>query len=489
MKISDVIKQISSIVDTTPMDRSSGDNTSKFTAFTGDLTPVELPAEEAEVLRKPKTMPSGNDAIPDDLYLPPLQLKSELLKKAVDVENIFSDGTPAVRYDEEYGEEGWHGDEDEHNYVGAPQTAEQVSSEDSEQPDPNEELTDPYAGDRGGRESESDSERKRSDESLNRMLQLANLSPKKNLAEASEEEDDEEVSESWGHDDFDDFDSDVERADHELSRLGRAPIKAAVIDLDKDELQGDEDYEDEMDEECNRIVELSKGTLGSYVKKASADRGRLGNRAGTAGEAGRYDDEYNAVRKGHQRQHGIEAATDRLMKEEPVNELSKDTLSSYKDKAQASADKHFDLANKAAGRAQRGGKAETDRWMKHSEKFGKRKAGIDRASDRLSEEQLDELNKDTLGSYVKKATRDAINKADRAGTKVGAGHPGATDDYMDAVRREQGITRATDRLMREEEDEMADECSMSEAQELNRMKKNAGLNAVVLDELTDDNAV
>jgi hypothetical protein len=139
------------------MDRSSGDNTSKFTAFTGDLTPVELPEEEAEVLRKPGKMPSGNDAMPEDLYLPPLQLKSELLKKAVDVENVFSDGTPAVRYDEEYGEDGWHGDDNDHNYIGAPQTAEEVDG----QPDPNE-TTDG-----------SDSERERADESLNRILQLA----------------------------------------------------------------------------------------------------------------------------------------------------------------------------------------------------------------------------------------------------------------------------------------------------------------------------
>lgn len=177
MKISDVIKQISSMVDTTPLDRSSGDNTSKFTAFTGDLIPVEAPAEEAEVLRKPGKMPSGNDKIPDDLYLPPLQLKSELLKKAVDVENVFSDGTPAVRYDEEYGEEGWQGDPDEHNYVGDPQTAERVSSEESEQPDPNEELTDPYSSRDSG--TDSDSERKRADENqeLGRMRELAGLNP------------------------------------------------------------------------------------------------------------------------------------------------------------------------------------------------------------------------------------------------------------------------------------------------------------------------
>lgn len=218
MKISDVIKQISDLVDTTPLNRTSGDNTSKFTAFTGDLTPVELPSEADEQLRKPEKMPSGNDAMPDDLYLPPLQLKSELLKKAVDVENVFDDGTPAVRYDEEYGEEGWHGDESEHEYIGAPDTAEQVEG----QPDPNE----------GQSESADTNDRKRADETLDRMLSLANAPARKPVVE-------------WG-DSWDDDDEDVNRADRELARIGKAPIKAAVIDIDSDD---DFDFDDEDDNE------------------------------------------------------------------------------------------------------------------------------------------------------------------------------------------------------------------------------------------------
>ena len=37
---------------------------------------------------------SGNEKSPDDLFLPPLQQKQELLKKAVGVENVYDDGTP-----------------------------------------------------------------------------------------------------------------------------------------------------------------------------------------------------------------------------------------------------------------------------------------------------------------------------------------------------------------------------------------------------------
>ena len=38
---------------------------------------------------------SGNDKSPEELFVPPLQQKIELLKKAVDVENIYDDGQPS----------------------------------------------------------------------------------------------------------------------------------------------------------------------------------------------------------------------------------------------------------------------------------------------------------------------------------------------------------------------------------------------------------
>lgn len=37
---------------------------------------------------------TGNDREPEDLFVPPLQQKMELLKKAVGVENIYDDGRP-----------------------------------------------------------------------------------------------------------------------------------------------------------------------------------------------------------------------------------------------------------------------------------------------------------------------------------------------------------------------------------------------------------
>jgi hypothetical protein len=48
---------------------------------------------------------SGNDKAPENTFLPPLQQKQELLKKAVGVENVYDDGGPAHQHAEETAEE------------------------------------------------------------------------------------------------------------------------------------------------------------------------------------------------------------------------------------------------------------------------------------------------------------------------------------------------------------------------------------------------
>lgn len=58
-----------------------------------DAEPEEKPCPNGKT-------PSGNDKGPEDTFLPPLQQKQELLKKAVGVENIYDDGT-ATQQDEE----------------------------------------------------------------------------------------------------------------------------------------------------------------------------------------------------------------------------------------------------------------------------------------------------------------------------------------------------------------------------------------------------
>jgi hypothetical protein len=51
------------------------------------------------------TTASGNDKAPENTFLPPLQQKQELLKKAVGVENVYDDGGPEHQHAEETAEE------------------------------------------------------------------------------------------------------------------------------------------------------------------------------------------------------------------------------------------------------------------------------------------------------------------------------------------------------------------------------------------------
>lgn len=60
---------------------------------------------------------SNNAEDPEDLFLPPLQMKLELLKKAVGVENVYDDGTDAERK------------EQTEEYVGDPESQQETSFE------------------------------------------------------------------------------------------------------------------------------------------------------------------------------------------------------------------------------------------------------------------------------------------------------------------------------------------------------------------------
>jgi hypothetical protein len=65
---------------------------------------IQNPAELISVDAKGSpngTTASGNDREPEDLFLPPLQQKQELLKKAVGVENVYDDGGPEEQHEEE----------------------------------------------------------------------------------------------------------------------------------------------------------------------------------------------------------------------------------------------------------------------------------------------------------------------------------------------------------------------------------------------------
>ena len=116
MKISDVLRAMADLADS---DGPEG------TAFKGRLEPVELQGTTVASVTTSTAgkLPSGNDRDPEELFLPPLQQKQELLKKAVGVENVYDDGTPEQRELEREAAEGpWTGPTKEYDYVGAPAT-------------------------------------------------------------------------------------------------------------------------------------------------------------------------------------------------------------------------------------------------------------------------------------------------------------------------------------------------------------------------------
>jgi hypothetical protein len=77
----------------------------------------------------------------------------------------------------------------------------------------------------------------------------------------------------------------------------------------------------------------------------------------------------------------------RLNKEdsEQIDELSKDTLGRYVKKATAAKEKNWQYADAAAKRSKT--PADTKQFLKHSEKFGKRTAGIKKAADKMGTEE------------------------------------------------------------------------------------------------------
>ena len=63
---------------------------------------IQNPAQLLAVADKPSPngeTPSGNAKQPEDLFVPPLQQKQELLKKAVGVENVYDDGGPVEQHE------------------------------------------------------------------------------------------------------------------------------------------------------------------------------------------------------------------------------------------------------------------------------------------------------------------------------------------------------------------------------------------------------
>jgi len=171
----------------------------------------------------------------------------------------------------------------------------------------------------------------------------------------------------------------------------------------------------EMPEEIEQVDEVSKKTLGSYVKKASIRATSHSNVAANAQRDSNPDSAGYHRRKEMKLLRGISKATDKLTKEEveSLDELSKKTLGSYIEKAANSgAIHHADVVKK--------------------------------------KETADEVDRFTNRNDMndKYAERERIKKS------LGASNADINNSYRKVSNRFTGLGRAVKRLTKEEVEEL-----------------------------------
>jgi len=139
-----------------------------------------------------------------------------------------------------------------------------------------------------------------------------------------------------------------------------------------------------VEEETEELDELSKGTLGSYIKKSTADATDAARRGGVADAKKAPSFAKSAYKTVEKRQAGIAKATDKLTKEEAeqVDEVSKKTLSNYIRKASSDAANH-------AYTAGMGDKGDAINKDANHQKATSRLKGISKASQKLAKEEVE----------------------------------------------------------------------------------------------------
>jgi hypothetical protein len=205
-----------------------------------------------------------------------------------------------------------------------------------------------------------------------------------------------------------------------------------------------------VSEDAEQIDELSKGTMGRYINKAAT---KMGSQGVTAGLKIAADEKSSKNFKDMgKREKGIKLAVNKLTKEE------QDFIDSLNNDMFEGADYlETDLKKR---------KKNNDQAVKDMKKMG---SPMKNPHFGEEAEQIDELSKKTLGSYIKKASgaeqpKNVMSPKNVPLTKIAAyqgdsetGHFGsrfnqATYDKAERLRknRSQGITRAADKLAKEE---------------------------------------
>jgi hypothetical protein len=101
MKVADILRTLAN-----NLDHAQGGAPDPRIQNPAELIDVVVASGPADAEGNPGgTTPAGTDKEPENLFLPPLQQKQELLKKAVGVENVYDDGTPAEQHEQACAEE------------------------------------------------------------------------------------------------------------------------------------------------------------------------------------------------------------------------------------------------------------------------------------------------------------------------------------------------------------------------------------------------
>lgn len=208
-----------------------------------------------------------------------------------------------------------------------------------------------------------------------------------------------------------------------------------------------------LNEAVEQIDELSKSTLGSYIRKSAQDVGDI-QRDITSNGVGSADyKKLSKLRKN--RKTGIDRAVKQLTKEEveQLDELSPNTLHNYIKKATP------DVVARTMSAAAPNQSAQT---KKHASKLGNRIKGITGASGRLADkanseryeevEKIDEISQGKLQSYYDKAAVDRKKAKGEVEKTLATKKPtpekidAASSAYKRFVKRGKGMTSAAEKM-------------------------------------------
>jgi heat shock protein HspQ len=215
----------------------------------------------------------------------------------------------------------------------------------------------------------------------------------------------------------------------------------------------------QLGEECEILFE-SHFKLGDTVKcKASGMTGKV---IKLDKEHGSEDEKYYTVKRSDGKQMKY-APNELTLKEEveELDELDKKTLGSYVSKSHDQLMKHTGTVNMKYGRGDKDATAyalDKDALRKTANRTQGMKTALNKLTKEEVEEymqteayeQLDELSKDTLASYVKKSAADATGNAGYIGAMRNSGSNTVNKAYDKLKKRHSGIDKATNKLAKED---------------------------------------